>query len=394
VRDQFWFGTRALFSAPRWSARGAALAITLAALVAAGIGYASRHAWLFWLEHWTGDSRTSLLADRMDTQHAAIAVVTVTEETMEAFPYRLPIDRGMLAELVTRIDQAGARAIGIDMLFIRATEPTKDDALAVALRRARANVVLAVADTRAELSPAQEAYQRAFLARTGRDAGYVNLHTGNDGRVRYIPGPAPGLERDPTFGQSFAVALAGRPATPASPMQNLMRIAWLKTPRDGADTFLTVPAEVLAPPPGARPSALAPRLAAQLKDKVVLIGAELVNTDVHRTPLGEHRDGIAGVYIHAHAVAQLLDGRLVRHASEPVFWALLFALALLGMLLGRVFGFIAYSLYGTALTLGIVAIDAALFIVMRSILPFTSCFVALLLGLVAGVAMRRLGISR
>ena len=135
--------------------------------VTAGIEYGARHSWLFWLEHWTGDWRTMLLSDRPNSQHRKVAVVTVNEDTVDLFPYRTPIDRRFIANLVTTIDKAGAEAIALDFLVLKATEPDKEDELAGAIKAAKARVVIAVGDSRVELSEKQRAYQQAFLEQSG-----------------------------------------------------------------------------------------------------------------------------------------------------------------------------------------------------------------------------------
>src|SRR5262245_36000816 len=160
------------------------LLVGYAGLITAGIVLATRHAWLAWIEHWTGDWRTALLSDRLTSQHPRVAVVLIGEETLERYPYRLPIDRRLLASLITAVDAAGAKTIGLDFLFTQATEPVKDDALLEALTKANARIVLGAGDERVELSKRQADYQDAFLKKAGRPAGYVNLQTDADRTVR------------------------------------------------------------------------------------------------------------------------------------------------------------------------------------------------------------------
>ena len=222
-----------------WVASGFVLVLALGwiAGATAGIEYGARHSWLFWLEHWTGDWRTMLLSDRPKSQHPDVAVVKVTEDTVDLFPYRTPIDRGFIARLVSTIDEAGPKAIAIDFLFVKATEPVKEDELIRAIKAAKARVVIAVGDNRAELTEAHRAYQKAFLERSGAVGGYANLLTGGDRVVRFVAPPA-----DSEFPQSLAVAAAKPDAPPA----------------DGAAPHFLVaasgrrPATVL---PGSRPSA-------------------------------------------------------------------------------------------------------------------------------------------
>ncbi len=186
--------------------------VRIAALFALIAGWAGGTGWLLarasevsfalWLEHWTGDFRTALLSHRPKRQHPKVALVTITDETMQPFAYRSPIDRGLLGDLVTMLDGAGAKAIGLDFLFLKPTEPAKDKALVAAIGKARTRVVVAVADRRVSLNPAQRDYQNSFLARSGARAGYANLLTGGDRVVRYIAAPG-----DPAFPKSFAAAL-------------------------------------------------------------------------------------------------------------------------------------------------------------------------------------------
>ena len=111
---------------PGWRyLRFAAFVIAAGAWIAAaawGLGRATEVSWLLWLEHWTGDIRTALLSHRPKRQHDRIALVTINDDTMQPYTYRSPIDRRLLADLVTAIDKAGAEAIGLDFLFLKPTE--------------------------------------------------------------------------------------------------------------------------------------------------------------------------------------------------------------------------------------------------------------------------------
>ncbi|WP_119421096.1 adenylate/guanylate cyclase domain-containing protein [Desertibaculum subflavum] len=68
------------------------------------------------------------------------------------------------------------------------------------------------------------------------------------------------------------------------------------------------------------------------RNKIIFIGADLPEVDRYRTPfaagLGVARGVIPGVAIHAHAVAQLIDGRRL-HEATPAGEALIIAVAVL-----------------------------------------------------------------
>src|SRR3954463_4378205 len=71
-----------------------------------------------------------------------VVLIGITEETLAAFPYRSPIDRGFLARLLDSLEAAGVTAIGLDILLDRPTEPVKDAALRATIRREDVPVVV------------------------------------------------------------------------------------------------------------------------------------------------------------------------------------------------------------------------------------------------------------
>ena len=101
-----------------------------------------------------------------EPQNKDVVVLTLTEDTLAQFPYRSPVDRAFLAELIRTVDAAGARAIGFDVLFDQPTEPEKDAALAAALPSPR------------RLNPSRKPgpkllERRAVILERMEDAGYI-----------------------------------------------------------------------------------------------------------------------------------------------------------------------------------------------------------------------------
>lgn len=348
-----------------------------------GVTQATNYSWALWLEHWTGDIRTGLFSHRPESQHDQIALIAVDDKTMHPYPYRSPIDRQLLANLVAELDKAGVRAIGLDFLFFKPTEPAKDDKLVAAIRQARTRVVVAVGDSRVGLLPAQAKYQNAFLAASGAIAGYANLLTDSDRIVRYVARP-----EDPAFQKSFAVALAKPDAAPTA--SGRRRIAWSLSPRNRDERFFSIPAYLLVTPQGGA-TEVAGNLLAQFKDKVVIVGGDFPDLDRHQIPMltwyGEE-DEIPGMLIHAQVAAQLLDGRAIRHLDRDLLYGLFAALAALGMWFGLRHGFVAVSLYATTASVLVVAADFAVYHFVDRIIPFGACLAALLLGVAGGVVLR------
>lgn len=367
--------------------RTALLVLMAGAWVAAGtlgVSRATDYSWALWLEHWTGDVRTALFSHRPKRQHQTIALVTINDETMQPYPYRSPIDRGLLTNLVKALDGAGVRAIGLDFLFLKTTEKRKDAALVQALREAKTRIVIASADSRVGLNPDQMAYQKKFLAGSGTIGGYANLLTGGDRIVRYVARP-----EDTEFPKSFAVALAKPSANP--PVNGPRRIAWMLSPHDGNERFFSVPAHLIAGTDG-KPTPVTTALLARLKDKVVIIGGDFPDLDRHQIPMFAWRgeaDEIPGMLIHAQVAAQLVDGRNIEHIDRKILMALFAVLVLTGLISGLRHGFVAVSLYATTASVLVIAADMLLFHFMARIIPFGACLGALVVGVIGGILLRR-----
>lgn len=367
------------------------VACALAALLTAAVATLSLQTRaLQSLEHWSGDWRSALLADRGPTQHSRVAVVLVDDDTVFGLPYRSPIDRGLLARLVRVIDAAGASVIGLDFLFDQATEPAKDSQLLDALRQARAKIVLGSVDGRIPLRQERRDYLARFLGDAGAINGYLNLRYEIDGVVRAEAEPdekaAAGAKEGSREGFAAAIAkVAG-----AKTEQDSRRIAWLGKPPDDSEAFLVVPAgPLLAAASDATASdgerRLAQMLVTQLKGRVVLIGGDLPDhTDRHPTPLSKlSGEPMPGVVIHAHLVAQFLDGRRLHHVRPEVELVLLLVLSIAGVLLGTRYHRSAVTM-GSLPMLLFAAVDAIIFTQLRTIMPFAAAALAWLGGVICG----------
>ncbi len=364
-----------------------AVAVLFAALATWGLSYlAFKTAALQSFEHWTSDWRTALLGDKLGSQHDDIAVVIVDDEAIAGQPYRSPIDRGLLAKVVQAIDGAGPKVIGIDILVDQATEPDKDRAFLDAIRSAKSRMVLGGVDERIRLKLEQRAYHQKFIETSGAAAGYLNLRYEIDKVVRAEADRAPGGKPE----RSFAAVIAG--SSGADVARSAGRIAWLRPPDDGSDTFLVLAAGDLIAAPTGSAAQLTQRLLQQLKGRIVLIGGDLSDqTDRHTTPLSKTGDdAMPGVLIHAHLVAQYLDGRRYRRLAEPAEMTIFFALSFVGFLLGWRFARSNF-IKSSGPLVGLAIADTALFWRWRMTLPVAAPLLAWVLGVFVGRAYRWIG---
>lgn len=335
-------------------------------------------------EHSVGDLRTAYLADRLSSQHPRIAVVGITDESVQDLPARLPIDADLLARTIAAIDAAGATHIGVDLLFTRYTGTPAEQRLVEALRNARARIVLAADDERIGLDAKLAARHRAFLQAVDKPAGFVNLATERDWIVRFKAGPPPGKTT-----LSFSGMLAEQAG--ANPRSASPRIAWLGPPRDGTDTFLTVPAHTLLSP-DTTPATRAAK--AGLSGKIVILGGLFPDIDVHLTPLtARTHERTPGAIIHAHMLAEQLDGRSIGQPDATTLSVrlILALLAALGFLTGWGLRHTRKGLIAGSIISGvIIAVDILVFWQLRIIVPLVLALLAWLIGEIAGHYLGRL----
>jgi class 3 adenylate cyclase/CHASE2 domain-containing sensor protein len=248
----------------------------------------------------SNDIRLAALQAPM-AQDNNIVIISINEQTLEQFPYRSPIDREFLAKLLITLDKKGVRLIGLDLLFDQPTEEAKDDYLKKVLREIKTPVFASYTNLTNVLNEDQQKYLDDFVPPDLRASANMGVDP-FDGTVRWIyPG-----EQTPTEPKSF-VRRAAEILQIETP-KNFMEIAWRPNPDEDTPPFKVYPAQTVA--------FLQP---AWLKDKVVFIGAVLSITDRHQTPLQivsrKGEDGlIPGVFIHAHGLSQIMDGR-----PEPIF---------------------------------------------------------------------------
>ncbi len=314
-----------------------AAVIALVAAQAFAVNYLGRNNYLpEGSEHWTEDWLIHYFSKRLDKPHKDVALVLVNAESLEKgnVPSTVPVDRGWMAKLITAVANQQPAAIGLDFYFTSAIDPVKDEQLVAAIRDAKAPIVVAAVDDTFLRTEGQRNYQRSFIERVNRPAGHIYLKkskeifTLGDRATR-------GVDHGPS-GSGFAsltstlvsqpgvVSVFGAREIP----DGTQRIDWLLAPKNAA-TFTSLSAyEILSP---ADPAHLP-----DLKNKIVLIGPDFAGLDQHSVPfsLGSQQSLYPGVFVHAQALAQILDRRFFFNWESWQQFLLLLTVGLAGAAVG------------------------------------------------------------
>lgn len=266
------------------------------------------------------DWKVSLLSTKIVSQRQDMAIVYIDEGSLANYPYKSPIDRGLIASLVKDIDQAKPKAIGIDIIFDRATEPDRDDALLRAIHQTEAPLVLIGTD-KSESGVSREAleWQSTFLGKANKNVaapvfgGEHSVLSLEDDVVRMME---PFNEAD-NGRKPFALALAqqtGNYQYPKSPL-----IDWQLPSADGREAFQTF----IIPPHkrvsvGTDTESVIPKfMQAALENKIVIVAGNITGSDWHRVPMTVRNNlEVPGAFIHAQILAQILDGRQIVDAPK------------------------------------------------------------------------------
>lgn len=217
-----------------------------------------------------------------------------------------PLDRLILAKALRRLDALHPKAIGIDMLIDQATP--EDPALIAAFRAMRTPTYLGFATqaTNPDAMPfAREQFLRAFLRKTGRNvhpASIRLLTDASDDVIRAWPDTPPGLPpllttalapgHEDFAGYRGAIRFR-RPLYREGTVFSELTLQFLTDP--------AIPDDALRP---------------MVEGRYILIGGDLEDIDQFKTPVTRATgETTAGLKVHAHMLAQLLDG--VRYPGVP-----------------------------------------------------------------------------
>ncbi|MET0180159.1 MAG: adenylate/guanylate cyclase domain-containing protein [Novosphingobium sp.] len=301
------------------------------------------------------DLRAANFAPAVDTDKR-IALVVYTAETNRTTGQISPVDRTILAQALQQIDQLGAKAVAIDILF---DSPQDDDPLLQGtLRAMRTPTFLAYADNRTNpeaITHEQDRDLKTYLAAvTGPRVkpASILLETDGDGVARRWPRQFAGLP------PLLAVAMTrtegdadARFAGYSGPIRYRLPLS------SDRPVFDKVPIDLLADP------ASATLVGDVVKGRYVVIGGDFPEFDRFDTPFSRRGDPVTGdrqmigAEVHASMLAQLLDRAVPFPVPDWARWLTAAAIVLLGALTallggrGAVIGLLVIAQFLAFLTL-------------------------------------------
>ncbi|MCB2088209.1 MAG: adenylate/guanylate cyclase domain-containing protein [Sphingomonadaceae bacterium] len=274
------------------------------------------------------DLRSFVLAEQVE-QDDRILMVVFDDQTLINARKRSPLDRGLLSEALANIDQMGAKAIGIDILFDQPQD--EDEQLIATLRGMQTPTFVAYAEMETnadDIIYEQQQFLDSFQAQLeGSKAQAASIRLDNAfGVTRVWPSIEDHLP--PVLGRAMIIgageadkALPGYtgsinyrlPAFPDTPVYTTLQI----------DLFTD-------PDPD-----LAPIMAEQVAGKYVLIGGDIIDYDrVDTTYTSITGEMPAGLRVHADLIAQMLDGKSYAPIASWTLWLLSLLVVLAGVLTG------------------------------------------------------------
>jgi adenylate cyclase len=289
----------------------------LAALLFLGVGlYVARYSWTLpgavTAESALYDWRFFKFAERVMQQDDRIVLVTYDDQTLIALRKRSPLDRHMLASTLRALDAMHPRAIGIDILIDQPQD--EDPELIQTMRALRTPTFLgyATADTNeAQMLPEQQEFLTNFMRQISgpvRPASIRLEADRDDGVMRRWPAQPAGL---PTF---FANALTHEHPEFSSYAGAIDFRVPGTNDNDQVPIFANLPIQIVGEAGDA--------LRSTIEGRYVLIGGNISDLDEFDTPMTRFtRAPMKGLEVHAHMLAQQLDGRMPTAIPGWMLWA-------------------------------------------------------------------------
>lgn len=262
------------------------------------------------------DMRAFYTADIVE-QDDRVVLVVYTDQVLINEGKRSPLPRAILTDALRNIDQMGAKAVGIDILFDQPQE--EDPELVGVLQQMQTPTFIAYANNETnpdDITYEQQVYLEEFLgALEGSNASPASIRLDSQfGATRVWPTIVPSLP--PLLGRAMLEA-AGERLGPFGRYEGA--IEYRRPMYEDQDIYATLSIDTFTD----LDPEIVPLLASTIEGKYVLIGGDIVDADRVETSFTS-LTGLepAGVSVHGDLIAQMLDGKAMPAVASWVLWAM------------------------------------------------------------------------
>ncbi|MGG1518347.1 adenylate/guanylate cyclase domain-containing protein [Paenibacillus oryzisoli] len=278
-----------------------------------------------------------------------IKIVKIDEKSLAAIG-KFPWDRKVYAQLIEKLEQSGAAAIGIDVVLAEPSkDPADDKALADVLAK-YANVILPIQinypskqQQAGELIPERIDYPASTLTTNKGQMAHINVFVDKDGKARKLPVGLP--DEKGQYIPAFSVALANMVLGKDEKVSRDEATGkWLRgsetiptNDRNQATTeFFTTPRQEVDASTGYELLSVIDVLNSAkplpLEGSIVLVGPFVTAMqDEYPTPISSVK--MFGIEIHANMIQTLLESKFYNDMSKPAGAAVILVMALLAIYL-------------------------------------------------------------
>ncbi|MBD0381099.1 CHASE2 domain-containing protein [Paenibacillus sedimenti] len=278
-----------------------------------------------------------------------IKIVKIDEKSLKAIG-KFPWDRTTYAQIIEKLEQSGAAAIGIDVVLAEPSKnPADDKALADVLAKYD-NVILPVQinypskqQQAGDLVPEKIDYPSTTLTTNKNQMAHINVLVDKDGKARKLPVGLPDEKNQ--YIPAFSVALANLvldekekvSRDDATGQWKRGNIVMPTNERNQVTTeFFTLPRQKVDADTGYETLSFVDVLNSKnplpLEGAIVLVGPFVTAMqDEYPTPISAVK--MFGIEIHANMIQTLLESKFYKDASKPVGTGIIILLSILAIVL-------------------------------------------------------------
>ncbi len=273
------------------------------------------------LEEWSWDQLYLFRGPKK--QSAAVTILLITETSIQPYGFRYPVPRKLLADIVNKVNNKGAKVIGLDILLDRYHLAEHDISLAEALKNAQGKVVLASANLAVQETTGKNLPEILPEFKQGNEEGYVMVANDSRDVAKWMGVVGPAANNTRSFAEEIVRLYTGDYPKLRGVIRDIDQTSWVRI------NFRGYPSRLETQHPAFRvfeAHALDEIPDIMIKDTIVLIGGGLEEAgDAYKTPFSYDGNGYLpafGVDICANTIDMMLENDYLVHPPGSILYIL------------------------------------------------------------------------